>query len=82
VKKPVSPKVLFDHIVWSASQERNFVEGDSFIGPDRRFKFTGPPDGDGRRDTDVSAEIGEATQPNLSQQELDSTFKPTRVSIE
>ena len=82
VKKPVSPKVLFDHLVWSASQERPFVETEVFSGPDRRFKFIGPPDGVGRRDSDVSAEIGAATAPNMTQQELDSTFKPTRVSIE
>lgn len=82
VRKPVSPKTLFDHIARAAAQERNFVETDHFIGPDRRFKFTGPPEGVGRRDGDLSAEIGDATEPNLTQDELNSTFKPTRVAIE
>ncbi len=82
VRKPVSPKVLLNHIMWAAAQERPFIETDVFVGPDRRFKFTGPPDGVGRRQGDVPLEIGEAKEPNMSQEELNSAFKPTRMTIE
>lgn len=82
VRKPVSPNVLFDHIAWSARTERAFIETDNFIGPDRRFKNTGPPDGAGRRKTDLTAEIGDAVEPNMSQFEVDSLIRPTKVEIE
>ncbi|MGZ5920343.1 MAG: response regulator [Rhizomicrobium sp.] len=82
VRKPVSPRVLLDHIMWSAGPERPFIETDAFSGPDRRFKFTGPPAGVGRRASDLSADIGAATEPNLTQEQLNAQFKPTRISIE
>nr|WP_279590147.1 response regulator [Rhizomicrobium palustre] len=82
VRKPVSPNVLFDHIAWSARTERPFIETDNYIGPDRRFKNTGPPDGAGRRKTDLTLEIGEAKEPNMSQEEIDSLLRPTKVEIE
>jgi len=82
VRKPVSPNVLFDHIAWSARTERPFIETDNFIGPDRRFKNTGPPDGAGRRKTDMTADIGVALEPNMSQDEIDNLLKPTKVEIE
>ncbi|MBS0471279.1 MAG: response regulator [Proteobacteria bacterium] len=82
VKKPVSPKVLFDRIDWAASDSRPFVEASKYAGPDRRFKFAGPPDGVGRRDNDLSPEVGDATEPNMSQAEIDALIKPTRVMTE
>jgi DNA-binding response OmpR family regulator len=82
VRKPVSPNVLFDHIGWSARTERPFIETDNYIGPDRRFKNTGPPTGAGRRKTDVSVALGVATEPNMSQNEVDTFIKPTKVEIE
>ena len=53
VKKPLSPQVLYDHIAWAANPSRPFVDCDQYIGPDRRFKFAGPPEGVGRRNTDL-----------------------------
>jgi CheY-like chemotaxis protein len=82
VRKPVAPNVLFDHIAWSARTERPFIETDTFNGPDRRFKNTGPPDGVGRRKTDLTTELGGPAEPNLSQNEIDTFLKPTRVEIE
>jgi DNA-binding response OmpR family regulator len=81
VRKPVSPNVLFDHVAWSARTDRPFIETDNYIGPDRRFKNTGPPDGNGRRKTDLTTDIGVATEPNMSQDEIDSLLKPTKVEI-
>jgi CheY-like chemotaxis protein len=82
VKKPISPNVLFDRIAWSAESERPFIETDSYVGPCRRFKSVGPPGGIGRRATDLSAEVGAAVKPNMSQDDIDSLIKPTKVSIE
>jgi len=79
MRKPVSPQVLFDRIAWAAKPPRPFVETASYVGPDRRFKSLGPPTGEGRRETDLPAEIGEATEPNMSQAEIDAMIRPTRV---
>jgi DNA-binding response OmpR family regulator len=82
VRKPVSPNVLFDHIAWSARTERPFIETDTYIGPDRRFKNTGPPEGVGRRKTDLTTDLGDAIEPNMSQEEIDGLLRPTKVEIE
>jgi CheY-like chemotaxis protein len=82
VRKPVSPSVLFDHIAWSARTDRPYIETDSYIGPCRRFKNTGAPDGVGRRKTDLNGELGAAVGPNLSQEEIDSLLKPTKLEID
>ena len=79
VKKPASPQILYDHIEWSAKHSRPFVETDNYVGPDRRFKSIGPPGGVGRRETDLSSEIGDAVEPNMSQSEIDAMVKPTKV---
>ncbi len=81
VKKPIAPSTLFDHIAWAAEGERPYVETGSYIGPCRRFKYAGPPDGVGRRATDLSSEVGEAIEPNMSQDQIDFFIKPTKVLI-
>jgi CheY-like chemotaxis protein len=82
VRKPASPQALYDRIAWISKPRRVFVEADSYIGPDRRFKSLGPPDGAGRRHTDLSTEIGDAIDPNMSQDEIDSLMRPTKVFAE
>jgi DNA-binding response OmpR family regulator len=52
VKKPVSPKALFERIAWVARSERPFLETESFAGPDRRFGTKDPPDGAYKRPGD------------------------------
>lgn len=52
VKKPVSPQALYDRILWVARIQRPFIETNSYIGPDRRFKNIEPPGGEYRRETD------------------------------
>ena len=82
VSKPIQANVLLERIFWVARDERMFVDCEAYAGPDRRFKFEGPPPGeDGRRDNDLPAEVGQATDPNLSQDELDSMMKPSKVSL-
>ncbi len=82
IKKPVAAAALFDRIAWSAATDRAFIDTPSYIGPDRRFKQLGPPDGIGRRSTDLPPEIGEASEPNLLQSEIDSFIKPVKIKLD
>jgi len=80
VKKPLSPQVLFDRLAWMGLGTRKFIETESYVGPDRRFKSIGPPDGLGRRSTDLSQDVGQATEPNMTQAEIDAMMKPTKLA--
>jgi DNA-binding response OmpR family regulator len=53
VRKPVSPKTLFDRILWVARTARPFLETDRYVGPDRRFHDILPPDGIFRRESEA-----------------------------
>ena len=65
-----------------ARENRQFVVAPGYVGPDRRFKNVGPPAGtDGRRSDDLTAEVPDAAEPNMSQDELDAMFKPMKVMI-
>lgn len=82
VAKPITPKVLLDRIFWVAKEDRMFVETDTYVGPDRRFKREGPPIGmAGRRKDDLSGEVGAASTPNLSQDQIDGLLKPMKVNL-
>ena len=81
VKKPMAANVLYDRLRWVAKGTRVFVESATYIGPDRRFKNVGLPGGVGRRSTDLSGNIGEATESNLSQDEIDMMVKPMKVDL-
>jgi DNA-binding response OmpR family regulator len=82
VAKPIRPMVLLERIVWVCQDNRIFVELDTYVGPDRRFQFLGPPPGmEGRRKGDREA-LGEASTPNLSQDEIDGVFvKPQKAQL-
>lgn len=80
IKKPVSPRVLYDRIAWAAKLPRPFVEAGPYIGPDRRFKLAGSPDGTGRRDDDLPAETGEIVEPNRSQDEIGAIDNPAKAT--
>ncbi|ALL12260.1 response regulator [Caulobacter henricii] len=82
VAKPITPKVLLERIFWVAREERAFIECETFVGPDRRFKYEGPPIGmDGRRRDDLPAEVGDAQEANMSQDEINSLMKVAKVQI-
>jgi DNA-binding response OmpR family regulator len=82
VAKPLRPKTLLDRILWLASDRRDFIICDHYAGPDRRWQNLGPPPGErGRRGTDLSPDIGMATDPNLDQSDIDSMFRPTKATI-
>jgi CheY-like chemotaxis protein len=79
VRKPISPKVLYDRLAWAAQGTRKFIESETYAGPDRRFRQLGPPDGIGRRSTDLSKEVGEQFEPNMTQEEIDALMRPTKM---
>jgi DNA-binding response OmpR family regulator len=83
VAKPITPAVLLERIYWVAADHRKIVEEQGgYVGPDRRFKFEGPPLGsDGRRSADLPAEVGEQVGGNLSETELSGMFKPQKILI-
>jgi DNA-binding response OmpR family regulator len=82
VAKPLVPRVLLKRILWVAHENRPFISCDAYWGPDRRFRNDGPPDAtEGRRSTDLSAKLGEATLPNMSQDEIDALMMPKRVIL-
>lgn len=82
VAKPLSPSVLMQRMLWIAKGGRQFVEAENYIGPDRRFKYDGVPEGTrGRRASDLSASVGEAKEPNLNQDQINSVLKPQKVAL-
>lgn len=82
VTKPLTPSVLLQRILWLAGDEREFVECDTYVGPDRRVRNFGPPMGlAGRRQGDLSAHVGEASEANMDQSDIDMMMKPMRVSL-
>jgi CheY-like chemotaxis protein len=80
--KPLTPKAVLERIVWISKEGRRFVECDSYLGPDRRFKNDGVPAGmTGRRRDDLPPDVGEATMPNMEQDMIDEMMKTRRVQI-
>jgi DNA-binding response OmpR family regulator len=77
IAKPLTPSVMLERILWIARKQRGFVACSSYVGPDRRFKFDGPPAGcAGRRSDDLSANLGDAVMPNMSQDQIDALLQP------
>jgi CheY-like chemotaxis protein len=79
VAKPLTPKILLERIVWIAREDRMAIETADYVGPDRRFQNLGPPPGkEGRRSGDLTGEVGAASEPNMSQDEIDALMKPKK----
>lgn len=82
VAKPITPSVMMERIQWLSRDPRPYVECASYAGPDRRFKFDGPPAGsDGRRIDDLKGELGAAEAPNLSQADIDALMQPRKIAL-
>jgi CheY-like chemotaxis protein len=82
VAKPITPRILLERVFWVANDERPIIECEAYVGPDRRFKRLGPPFGmDGRRKDDVKGKLGDALEPNLSQDEINAMMKPAKVML-
>ena len=82
IKKPASPHALYERIAWVCRPTRDFIETPSYVGPDRRFHNIGPPGGVPRRTGDLSIEVGAASGPNMSQDEIDSLMRPMKIMAE
>lgn len=82
VTKPLTPAVLLRRILWLAGDEREFVESENYVGPDRRVRNFGPPLGiPGRREGDLSTHVGAAVEANMDQSDIDMLLKPQRVAL-
>jgi DNA-binding response OmpR family regulator len=82
VAKPITPKTMLDRVMWLARETRQFVVTDTYCGPDRRHKTFGPPAGTkGRRRDDVSAKLGKADGPDMSQSDIDALLNPKRAAL-
>lgn len=81
VAKPLSPSLLLKRIIWLGAEDRDFVEAEHYIGPDRRVRNYGPPAGDGRRESDLSGELGAAVEENMDQDAIDMLMKPMKISL-
>jgi len=79
IAKPMSPKSLYDRLAWIAFSARNFIDTETYFGPDRRFKIEGYPGGVGRRKGDKVVEVGQEVGPALAQDDIDSLFSATRT---
>lgn len=80
VVKPLTPRVLYERMSWLAENRKGFVVSDDYVGPDRRVRAFGPPLGmPGRRAGDLSPELGVASQPNMSQDDIDALFSPAKA---
>jgi len=63
VAKPLTATTLLERILWVARDKRPFVEVGEYLGPDRRFKEKGPPEGAaGRRTNDDTDQHPEEQQ--------------------
>ncbi|WP_342361718.1 response regulator [Terrarubrum flagellatum] len=78
IAKPMSPSALYDRLSWVALRPRQYVDTETYFGPDRRFKIEGYPNGVGRRRTDSNVEVAEEAGPSLEQDDIDSLFKAAR----
>ena len=73
IAKPITPRVVYDRVVWLAKYCPAFIDSVTEAGPDRRFQKLGPPPNtEGRRKDDLSLKVGDAKEPNMSQNEIDA----------
>jgi two-component system chemotaxis response regulator CheY len=76
VAKPLSPGNLYDRLAWVALNPRQYVDTDSYFGPDRRFKNMGAPGGIGRRRSDAIESV-KKTGRAPAQDKIDRVFNAT-----
>jgi response regulator RpfG family c-di-GMP phosphodiesterase len=82
IAKPLTPISVLERILWISKEGRRFVECDTYVGPDRRFKNEGVPAGmKGPRRDDLPPEVGESSGPNMEQEMIDGMLKTRRVQI-
>ena len=72
IKKPIAPVVMLERIIWVAKAGRPFLFTGTYVGPDRRFRDDGPPDGVGRRREDLQRIEGGGAAPPAPPPEVDA----------
>jgi hypothetical protein len=77
--KPLSPASIYDRLAWVAFHPRQFIDTETYFGPDRRFKIEGYAGGVGRRKGDKVVEVAEEVGPTLAQDDIDSLFSASRT---
>lgn len=82
ISKPISPASLYDRLAWVAFNPRQFVDTETYFGPDRRFKIEGYPGGVGRRKGDKAIEVADEAGPALAQNDIDSLFSAARTGAD
>lgn len=75
IAKPLSVKAVYDRLAWIASEPRAFVQTTGYIGPDRRFKTEGLPNGIGRRAADATIDLDDQIETAVSDKEMDKMFE-------
>jgi CheY-like chemotaxis protein len=76
VAKPLSPGNLYDRLAWVAFNPRQYIDTESYFGPDRRFKDVGGPGGIGRRRSDAIESV-KKTGRAPAQDRVDKVFNST-----
>jgi hypothetical protein len=77
--KPLSPAGIYDRLAWVAFHPRQFIDTETYFGPDRRFKIEGYAGGVGRRKGDKAVEVAEEVGPALAQDDIDNLFSASRT---
>ena len=75
IAKPLSAKAVYDRLAWIAEEPRAFVQTAGYIGPDRRFKTEGLPNGVGRRAADAAIDLEDEPEKVVSDDEMEKMFE-------
>jgi DNA-binding response OmpR family regulator len=81
VAKPLTPITLLERIVWVAGEKRPFVSCSTYIGPDRRFHDSGPPEGMvGRRHDDAAKAAVREAELQAAEGQAEEAGEPERIA--
>lgn len=82
IAKPMTPTVVLERIIWISKEGRKFLETDTYVGPDRRFKNNGPPrNTEGRRKDDQTKMAEDASVPEMEQDMSENEVMTPRVAL-
>lgn len=75
--KPIAPKILFERLLWIVEDDRPFIRGKGYVGPDRRFRDDPPPPGEDRRG---NGDNGQEPAAGSGEEALEATVPSTGKS--
>lgn len=81
--KPYNAETLLSRLLWLAQDPRPFINNETYIGPDRRQRNLGIPPNlkEGRRASDLPADVSDKSGFNMDQTAIDAMLKPQRVNL-